>query len=202
MFANTFQAAMNVTTPNMEKIRYLFDKNGVVDRETWENFLIWFSPLAVTDNIYQTQPTDNSGGDGYDIDTIVDICVPLYFHGFLGSSEAQKLLKGKPDGTFLLRFSTSNPGFYALSVAYTGTVGHWRIQCEKPAGQTPTFKIDGREYKSLDHIVNTHKFGREPLKIKQPRPGQPNTCYLGTPYNRTGAAVEPEEFYQNVGGKR
>jgi len=202
-FCNTFQACMNATVANMEKIRYLFDKSGVVDQETWENFLVWFSPLCVLESIYQTSSNDNSNSDGYDIETIVDICSPSYFHGFLGSSEAQKMLKGKPDGTFLLRFSTSNPGSYALSVAYTGTVGHWRIQCDKPSQSTPSFKIDNREYKSLDHIVNTHKFGREPLKIKQPRPGQPNTCYLGTPFNRTAQGQpEVEEFYQNVGGKR
>lgn len=71
---------MNATIPSMEKIRYLFDKNGIVDKETWDNFLIWFSPLIVTDSLYQTTQNDmnnNSDGDGYDIETIADICSPL-----------------------------------------------------------------------------------------------------------------------------
>ncbi len=129
-------------------------------------------------DLYQT--TENSANTGYDIESILEICTPNWFHGFLSSADAQRGLKGKPDGTFLFRFSTSNPGCYALSAAYSGTVGHWRISCDKEPGQPATFKIDGRDYKSLNEIINVHKFGREALKIKQPRPGQANTCFLGT----------------------
>lgn len=80
------------------------------------------------------------------LSTLENINTWLYrwFHGFLGSTEAQKALKGKPDGTFLIRFSTTNPGSYALTVAYSSTVGHWRISCDKKNYETPTFSIDGR----------------------------------------------------------
>jgi len=156
--------------------------------------------LACSD-IYQT--SSDSNNDGYEFETILDICIPAWFHGFLSSNDAQRALRGKPDGTFLLRFSTSNPGSYALSVAYSGTVGHWRISCEKKAFQYPVFKIDGREYKSLDHIVSTHKFGKEPLNIKQPRAGQPNFCYLGALFPRVDPFATPVAdnntlLYQNV----
>lgn len=167
----------------------------MVSREVWDNFLIWFSPLTQPD-LYQT--SDEGSGIGYDIEMILDICTPSWFHGFLSSSDAQRGLKGKPDGTYLFRFSTSNPGCYALSASYSGTVGHWRISCIKENG-APTFKIDGREYKTLNEIVTTHRFGREALKIKQPRPGQADNCFLGSPWPREQHGVEEgNEYYQNV----
>lgn len=53
---------------------------------------------------------------------ILDICNNEFFHGFMESSEAHKLLKGQPEGIYLFRFSTTNPGSYAISVSYSGTV--------------------------------------------------------------------------------
>ena len=135
--------------------------------------------MALQD-LYQT--SDDSTNGGYDVDTILEICTPNWFHGFLSSADAQKGLKGKADGTFLFRFSTTNPGCYSLSAAYSGTVGHckiffWkkknqlknnffltkkgRISCCKDPGKPPTFKIDGREYQTLNEIITTHKFGKE-----------------------------------------
>lgn len=116
-----------------------------------------------------------------------------YFHGFLESTEAQKALKGKPDNTYLVRFSGQNIGCYALSVSYNNTVGHWRISSEKKMFQDPIFKIDGREYKSLADIIQTHSLNAEPLKIKQPKDGQSGICYLGSPLIRQEAS---EDYYQ------
>jgi len=133
-FAGTFQTALGTDPATVAKLRFVFvgppesDRDGMVDRVVWENFLIWFSPLDVSD-IYQTSGGGSKGG--YEIEHITAVCTPVWFHGFLSSADAQKALKGKSDGTFLFRFSTTNPGCYALTVAYSSTVGHWRISCEK-----------------------------------------------------------------------
>jgi len=195
-FSSALGSALNTPSSNLQKLEYIFNDSGNVSREVWDSFLIWFSPLAQPD-LYQTSDENTNGG--YDIESILEICTPSWFHGFLSSADAQRGLKGKPDGTFLFRFSTSNPGCYALSAAYSGTVGHWRISCVKEVGQPVTFKIDGRDYKSLAEIINIHKFGREPLKIKQPRPGQNGTCHLGNPWPREQHGIEEgNEYYQNV----
>jgi len=128
---------------------------------------------------------------------VLEICSPSWFHGFMTSAEAQKVLKGKPEGAFVFRFS-SMPGNYALSVVYNHIVGHWRISCEKENYNQPFFMIDQRRYKSLAHILQTHKYGAEALKIKSAtRPDQASSCFLGTPFCRTTAPTD-DSFYQNV----
>jgi len=193
IFATTFQNALGTTPQVLKRLKFVFETEGMVQKGTWENFLIWFTPLDKAGAV-------SSGG--YDIDHIMSICTPSWFHGFLSSSDAQKALKGKPDGTYLFRFSTTNPGCYALTVAYSSTVGHWRISCEKKPGENPIFSIDGRSYKSLDDIIQTHRFGREPLSIKNPKPGQAQTCFLGTAHPRMDPQSEDNELYQNVSGAK
>jgi len=190
IFAATLQVALGTTATVMKRLKFVFETEGMVQKATWETFLIWFTPL------------DKVGGGGYDIDHVMTICTPSWFHGFLSSGDAQKALKGKPDGTYLFRFSTTNPGCYALTVAYSSTVGHWRISCEKKAGENPVFSIDGKPYKSLDDIIQTHRFGREPLTIKSPKPGQATTCFLGTAHPRMDPQSEDNELYQNVSGPK
>lgn len=38
-----------------------------------------------------------------------------WFHGFLSSTEAEKLLEAQPPGTFLIRFSKSKAGSFAIA---------------------------------------------------------------------------------------
>jgi len=190
-FATAFGSALNATADQVRQLEYLFNEKGVVKKAVWDQFLQWFTPLVAPD-MYQT----STAAEGWAIDSILEITTPPWFHGFVESTNAQKALKSKSDGAFLFRFSTTNPGCYALSVAYSNTVGHWRISCDKLAGKAAVFKIDGREYRSLKDVVQTHAFGKEPLKIKQPKPNQASTCFLGAPLSRTGA--EGGELYQNV----
>jgi len=184
-FSHTLMAAFRTTLENIAKMRFIFDPKGggAVDKTSWYTFTQWFTPMS----------SNESPNGGYTIEDIIRICGPAYFHGFLGSNEAQKELKGKMDNTYLLRFSSQHPGCYALSVSYNHTVGHWRISCEKRPYQEPIFRIDGREYKSLADIIQTHAINGEPLKIKQPREGQSGNCWLGTPLIRQETS---EDYYQ------
>jgi len=125
-----------------------------------KTFLEWFSPL-VQSNVYHTGSEQES--IGYDIEQIADIVGPAWFFGFMTAPEAREALQNRPQGSYLFRFS-SNAGCYALSVNY-GQVGHWRIITEKRIGY-PIFRVDGRAYKSLYHIIETHAIGGEPLQVK------------------------------------
>jgi hypothetical protein len=46
-----------------------------------------------------------------------------YFHGSLTAYEAEDRLRGKPKGTFLLRFSSSEAGGYALATVLSPAEG-------------------------------------------------------------------------------
>eukprot|EP01114_Cavostelium_apophysatum_P021682 TRINITY_DN7634_c0_g2_i3.p1 TRINITY_DN7634_c0_g2~~TRINITY_DN7634_c0_g2_i3.p1 ORF type:complete len:708 (+),score=173.80 TRINITY_DN7634_c0_g2_i3:357-2480(+) len=197
VFVGALANGLALDTSQVQRLKFVFEKDGVVERQTWETFLIWFSPLGGAENIYQT---GNAVTDGYEARHVLSICTPGWFHGFLSSADAQKALKGKADGTFLFRFSTTNPGCYALTVAYSNTVGHWRISCEKKPNEDPLYFIDGRQYKSLDEIIQTHRIGREALNIKSPKPNQATTCFLGSFHPREEEG--DNQYYQNVQVKR
>ncbi|KAI6190164.1 hypothetical protein M3Y97_00087100 [Aphelenchoides bicaudatus] len=57
----------------------------------------------------------------------INIGYNRYFHYSIGGLEAEGLLQPEPNGTFLIRESTSFPGEFALSVKNNGTVLHVRI---------------------------------------------------------------------------
>ena len=85
------------------------------EQVTIENFaklLEWFGPL-------------NTPGI---IDRIYLLVKEPYFHGDISSVEAEKVMEGKKKGTILLRFSTREPGGYALTVLNAkGSLKHYRI---------------------------------------------------------------------------
>eukprot|EP01118_Nematostelium_gracile_P015413 TRINITY_DN6173_c0_g1_i2.p1 TRINITY_DN6173_c0_g1~~TRINITY_DN6173_c0_g1_i2.p1 ORF type:complete len:778 (+),score=161.64 TRINITY_DN6173_c0_g1_i2:127-2460(+) len=186
-FSERLAQATGVSVAKIEKARYVLESApNVVNRMDWEKFASWFFPLS--------GPQNPNGG--WSMDHILEIVSLPYFHGFMDMKDAQKTLKGIPEGTYLLRFSTQQ-SYYTLSVSYSGTVGHWRIQTEKKPGQRPEFKVETRSYDSLEHVVMTHSPGRgDPLLIKQPKPGQSDKCYLTAPLTRTSQGGEA--YYQVV----
>ena len=72
------------------------------------------------------------------------------------------VLKSKPNGTWLLRFSTS-PGCYSISVNNGGTVNHWRVTSKKENGQL-TCMLNEKKYSGIEGIVRTHIV--EPLHVR------------------------------------
>lgn len=62
-----------------------------------------------------------------------------WFHGYLSSKEAEKLLTGLPTGAFLMRFTKAKPGnFAAAYVDANGNVTHTLIINCPPSG----FKVN------------------------------------------------------------
>lgn len=51
-----------------------------------------------------------------------------WFHGDISTADAEVHLMHKPEGTFLVRFSTSEPGAYTISkVSMFNSISHQRI---------------------------------------------------------------------------
>eukprot|EP00027_Filamoeba_sp_ATCC50430_P017426 CAMPEP_0168575158 /NCGR_PEP_ID=MMETSP0413-20121227/19500_1 /TAXON_ID=136452 /ORGANISM="Filamoeba nolandi, Strain NC-AS-23-1" /LENGTH=857 /DNA_ID=CAMNT_0008608619 /DNA_START=494 /DNA_END=3067 /DNA_ORIENTATION=+ len=87
-----------------------------------------------------------------------------WFHGFLSSREAELLFKNcvEPEGTFLVRFSKSKPGSFALAfVVRGGLVKHILIESRMPE----SFRVSeseqtksARDFASLQQIVDYYNF--------------------------------------------
>ncbi|PRP82898.1 hypothetical protein PROFUN_06675 [Planoprotostelium fungivorum] len=162
-FSQGLGNALGLIPGDIKQMYNVFATDGYVTKQIWDTFLQWFSPIKLPSS-YETDSDENE--DGYDVATVFGICTAPYFHAFLGSAEAQNLLKDKTSGTFLIRFSTTNPKQYALSATYGPNVGHWRITCERTTGSRPVFRVDTREYESLDELVKVHSRDGETLKTK------------------------------------
>jgi len=117
--------------------------------------------------------------------------------GFVPAIEATHLLQGKPPGTYLIRFSKTHLGSFAVTfVDSRGKIKHCLLYSVQPAGVT--LKNPPQVYPSLMHFASSHanklKF---PLGTKWseeasdscPRlqhPPQPTPAALSTPPNGQG----------------
>ncbi|CAD5207350.1 unnamed protein product [Bursaphelenchus okinawaensis] len=54
-----------------------------------------------------------------------------WFHGQITREQTERLLRGRSDGTFLIRNSTNYPGDFTLCVSFKGKVEHYRIYLVK-----------------------------------------------------------------------
>ncbi|KAL6069950.1 Phosphatidylinositol 3-kinase regulatory subunit gamma [Balamuthia mandrillaris] len=96
-----------------------------------------------------------------------------WFHGFLSSREATLLLEQQPIGTFLIRFSRSSSGSFALAVVNSpGNVLHILIESAQPDG----FKIEEEDgegtkiFGTLEDIIDHYSvFLKFPFNSDLPR---------------------------------
>jgi len=109
---------------------------SIVSLEKFGNILRWFGPLNNTIlqriRVLMTEP---------------------WFHGDIITSESETRLLGKPEGTFLVRFSTSTPGCYTISKVslHDATIKHQKIQ--RLANYN--LEINGHVYKTLQELVRS-----------------------------------------------
>ena len=70
------------------------------------------------------------------VTNVSKILSETWFHGFLSGRESELLMKNQcePDGTFLVRFSKSKPGSFALAFLKDGVVNHILIESCMPEG--------------------------------------------------------------------
>lgn len=112
----------------------------VVSSEKFGNILQFFGPLMINN------PNEHSM-----IQKIRLLMVELWFHGDISTPESENRLIKKPEGTFLVRFSTSSPGCYTISkVSKTDhTIKHQKIH-HVPGGD---FEVNGTHYRSLQELI-------------------------------------------------
>ncbi|KAI6216598.1 Tyrosine-protein kinase Abl [Aphelenchoides besseyi] len=67
-----------------------------------------------------------SVANGFPTSTMDDAKMP-WFHGKIDREQTERLLRGRSDGTFLIRNSTNFPDGFTLCVAYNAKVEHYRI---------------------------------------------------------------------------
>jgi len=110
----------------------------VVSMDQFGKVLAWFGDLR---------------NDGADIlDKMRELMTCPWFHGDISQQESEDRLANKPEGTFLLRFSTTEDGAYTISkVSAQGGVSHQRVHRAAP-----------RQY-----VVNTHMYANIPDLLRR-----------------------------------
>jgi hypothetical protein len=118
-----------------------------------------------------------------------DLLKQPYFHGDLGTTEADSLLSKQADKkTFLVRFSSRDPGCYAIStLSENNKVKHYRVY-HKPGMK---FLIGKTEVGSLQEIVT--KFGKD-LELIYPCAGSPYEKIFVHPMDKSKLSIS--EGYQ------
>jgi len=127
------------------KVRSLSESQdeSVVSIEKFGSILQWFGPLTV-----RPFPPD-----GLNIlERVRALLSENWFHGDISTIESEDRLRNKPDGTFLVRFSTSSPGCYTISKVSGGTGIKHRKILRVPGG---SFEINGRHYRNVKELVRT-----------------------------------------------
>jgi len=118
------------------------DESLVVNIEKFGNILKWFGPL-----VQSPFPPD-----GLSILTKIRLLLmEPWFHGDISTTESENRLLKKPEGTFLVRFSTSSPGCYTISKIAPKdlSIKHQKIQHKAGTG----FEINGRVYNSIQELI-------------------------------------------------
>ncbi|KAN0014456.1 hypothetical protein ACTFIU_000774 [Dictyostelium citrinum] len=83
------------------------------------------------------------------LDKIRQLMECAWFHGDISTSESENRLRQKPEGTFLVRFSTSEYGAYTISkVSKNGGISHQRIH--RPQGK---FQVNNSKYLSVKELI-------------------------------------------------
>ncbi|MDP2436532.1 MAG: protein kinase [archaeon] len=101
------------------------------------------------------------------MDAVESLLRKTWFHGDVSASAAEKAVRGKSPGTFMVRFSAREPGCYSITtVADKGDPKHFRIY-HKPG---TAYIIGKTEAPTLEAIITTYF---KELNLKTPCPGSP-----------------------------
>lgn len=133
-----------------QHLQYILDNSntGFISMYRFSDFLNGFGPLRSC------------------VEKVESILNAEWFHGFLSSTETERLLDRQPIGTFLIRFSKSKPGSFAIGYvegdAQKTKVTHTLISCAPPSG----FKIEeaynrnarGRLFATLFEVVDFYNY--------------------------------------------
>lgn len=132
-----------------KQLRYVLDNSntGAVSMYKFADFLAGLGPMNLC------------------VEKVQAILNADWFHGFLSSVEAERLLERQVPGTFLIRFSKSKPGSFAIAYVDSqnkNSITHTLINCCPPSG----FKIEeaynsnarGRLFVTLNEVVQFYGY--------------------------------------------
>jgi len=140
----------NLTQDEEKILGYLLDNaaTGAVNQDKFSEFLKAFGPMK--SNISDC------------IKNMKLILREKWFHGFLSKTESEQLLQNQESGTFLIRFSKSKVGSFAIAftAGTSGKVYHIMINSCKPIG----FKVyenetkQDRTFRDLNEVVKAYSY--------------------------------------------
>eukprot|EP01090_Pellita_catalonica_P003467 TRINITY_DN1313_c0_g1_i1.p1 TRINITY_DN1313_c0_g1~~TRINITY_DN1313_c0_g1_i1.p1 ORF type:complete len:777 (-),score=129.97 TRINITY_DN1313_c0_g1_i1:76-2406(-) len=138
-FSKRLGVVLSESNENMLKMVLDFSDSGGVTAYKFSEFLKGFGPFEKC------------------LGNLRSVLSQPWFKSFLSREEAERLLYGEPVGTFLVRFSKSHTGSYALGlVRGDGSVVHILVESAFPE---PGLKVEEREptrtiVRTFDSIIN------------------------------------------------
>jgi len=148
-FVSALKQTLPLDATSVDHLQYILDNSntGFISMYRFSDFLNGFGPLKQC------------------LDKVEGVLNAEWFHGFLSSTETEKLLEKQPSGTFLIRFSKSKPGSFAIGYVEGDNrlkTTHTLIACAPPSG----FKIEeayqrnarGRLFASLYEVVDFYNY--------------------------------------------
>uniref|UniRef100_A0A6B2L2R1 non-specific serine/threonine protein kinase n=1 Tax=Arcella intermedia TaxID=1963864 RepID=A0A6B2L2R1_9EUKA len=139
-------------------------KGDIVTVQNWGRILMWFGPIKDP----QTTPQNDTF-----MQYLSRVIQEPWFHGDTDPQRALELLTAKPNGTFMVRFSSVD-GWYTISQNIGRQIQHQRVS-HVPGGP---YIIDNDSYTDLHDLV-------ERRGLKQPCEGSKYALLFGdnqTPY--------------------
>merc|ERR1712137_27496 len=125
------------------------DNDNRVTIEQFSKILEWFGPMDDLDEF---------------LNTIEKLLQQPWFHGDISSEDAENKLSRRQVGTFLVRFSSREPGCYAITATTDKALKHFRIYHRPGLG----YLLGTKECAHLEDFVNIHG---EKLGLLHPCPG-------------------------------
>lgn len=109
--------------------------------------------MASVDDLLDHLEGNSKAGPPTSINTRMDMKSPkLWYHGKLSRTQTEKLLLGRPSGSFLVRDSTSSAGDYVLSVCEHGRISHYIV-----ANKGNGYKIGEKQFSDLPSVIDFYK---------------------------------------------
>jgi len=110
-FVKAMEASLTVTSTDKQHLKKMLDHNNVdyVTIHIFASFLEGNGPFKNC------------------IDKMNTYCTQPWFHWYLPHDECEYLLSTEASGTFIVRFSKSNPGHFALSVQTPLSCERWLV---------------------------------------------------------------------------
>eukprot|EP01099_Mayorella_cantabrigiensis_P004755 TRINITY_DN362_c0_g1_i1.p1 TRINITY_DN362_c0_g1~~TRINITY_DN362_c0_g1_i1.p1 ORF type:complete len:531 (-),score=125.59 TRINITY_DN362_c0_g1_i1:95-1606(-) len=151
------------------------DQELVVTLENFGHFCSWFSPIE------RSKATT---------DRIEGIVRNNWFHGSITKEDSETLLSSQPEGTFLIRLSSTSPGSFTISKKLEGRVIHQRIEYKPGFG----FTLKGTKHKQRN--IPLRDFIREispSLNLKSDCPGSKYShVFVSNPDDLFGYLMDDE----------